>query len=97
MAEFNSPEYWAELQDRAPHNNRRPVTCGEPYDGPLTQIKSGCCREPLHGGPHHYAVMDVSPDCRDANCGKCDGVAWDLVADAPTDCECPHHTPVASE
>lgn len=94
MAEFNSPEYWAELQDMA---GRRPVTCGEPYDGPLTQIKSGCCREPLHGGPHHYALMDISPDCRDGNCTKCDGIAWDLVADAPTSCECPHHAPVTSE
>jgi hypothetical protein len=99
MAEFNSPEYWAELQDRAPHNNRRPVTCGEPYDGELLpNLKGGCCREPDHGpGGHHYALMNISPDCRDGNCTKCDGVAWDLVADAPTDCECPHHTPVTSK
>jgi hypothetical protein len=56
-----------------------------------------CVREPNHGGGHHYPVMHISPDCRDGNCGKCDGVAWDLEADAPTDCECPHHTPVTSK
>lgn len=31
----------------------------------------------------------LSPECRDGNHGKCDGVAWDLEADAPADCACP--------
>jgi hypothetical protein len=30
----------------------------------------------------------LSPDCRDGNHFKCDGVAWDLKADEPTQCEC---------
>ncbi len=29
-----------------------------------------------------------SPDCRDENHGKCDGVAWDLELDIPSACEC---------
>ena len=28
----------------------------------------------------------VSPDCRDGNHQKCDGVAWDMMRDQPTDC-----------
>jgi hypothetical protein len=56
-----------------------------------------CIREPNHGGPCHYPVLQVSPDCRDGNCGKCYGEAWDLEADAPVECECPHHAPVASK
>ena len=32
-----------------------------------------------------------SPDCRDENHQKCDGVAWDLLRDQPTDCGCACH------
>src|ERR1043166_866359 len=34
----------------------------------------------------------LSPDCRDQNHTKCDGVAWDEEADEPTNCQCVHHT-----
>ncbi|URC18088.1 hypothetical protein QEO76_gp49 [Arthrobacter phage Cole] len=30
----------------------------------------------------------LSPDCRDGNHTKCDGVAWDLELDGPSACEC---------
>ena len=30
----------------------------------------------------------LSPDCRDGNHGKCDGVAWDLEGDKPSNCNC---------
>lgn len=30
----------------------------------------------------------LSPDCRDGNHGKCDGVAWDEEKDEPTGCTC---------
>lgn len=30
----------------------------------------------------------LSPDCRDGNHGKCDGVAWNLETDAPDFCQC---------
>lgn len=30
----------------------------------------------------------LSPDCRDENHRKCNGVAWDDAADAPTECQC---------
>lgn len=33
-------------------------------------------------------IVHLSPDCRDGNHQKCDGVAWDLVADLPTACGC---------
>lgn len=29
-----------------------------------------------------------SPDCRDSNHQKCDGIAWDLDEDALCDCGC---------
>jgi len=32
--------------------------------------------------------MVVSPDCRDKNHTKCDGVAWDEQRDEPTACQC---------
>jgi hypothetical protein len=31
----------------------------------------------------------LSPDCRDGNHSKCDGVAWDIEADRTTFCLCP--------
>lgn len=34
--------------------------------------------------------MILSPDCRDGNHQKCNGVAWDLEADEPTQCRCPN-------
>lgn len=33
----------------------------------------------------------LSPDCRDGNCSKCNGDAWDLMKDMPTSCTCHHH------
>lgn len=33
----------------------------------------------------------LSPDCRDGNCSKCDGNAWDMLRDKLTACECKHH------
>lgn len=33
----------------------------------------------------------LSPDCRDGNCIKCDGNAWDEDADQLTACTCKHH------
>jgi hypothetical protein len=30
----------------------------------------------------------LSPDCRDGNHGKCDGLAWDLDLDETVPCEC---------
>jgi hypothetical protein len=33
----------------------------------------------------------LSPDCRDGNCVKCDGNAWDREADQLTACACKHH------
>ena len=36
--------------------------------------------------PPEEATWPRSPDCRDGNCSKCDGTAWDLEADALTFC-----------
>lgn len=36
-------------------------------------------------------MSNLSPDCRDGNCVKCDGDAWDFDADKLTTCSCPHH------
>lgn len=33
--------------------------------------------------------MPLSPDCRDGNHQKCDGVAWDEEKDDFTTCKCP--------
>lgn len=33
----------------------------------------------------------LSPDCRDGNPTKCDGVAWNTIDDEPTDCEGEEH------
>lgn len=38
-----------------------------------------------------HPAPTLSPDCRDGNHQKCDGVAWDLLRDEPTDCGCDHH------
>lgn len=35
--------------------------------------------------------IQYSPDCRDENCHKCDGRAWDEITDEPTFCECDCH------
>lgn len=32
--------------------------------------------------------MILSPDCRDGNHTKCDGIAWDVEADGYAPCEC---------
>lgn len=37
------------------------------------------------------ATYVLSPDCRDGNCSKCNGDAWDLERDCLTRCSCPHH------
>jgi hypothetical protein len=36
--------------------------------------------------------LPLSPDCRDGNCHKCDGIAWDEKADDYTHClhDCDH-------
>lgn len=40
------------------------------------------------------AGWHLSPDCRDGNCSKCPGDAWDMLKDMPTSCTCHHHEPV---
>lgn len=37
-----------------------------------------------------------SPDCRDGNCYKCNGSAWDLAADQTTECGCDCHHDAAA-
>jgi hypothetical protein len=36
-------------------------------------------------------AVDVSPDCRDDNHGKCQGYGWDLEFDAMDTCPCTCH------
>jgi hypothetical protein len=36
-------------------------------------------------------TLKLSPDCRDGNCAKCDGNAWDPDKDQITACQCKHH------
>lgn len=38
------------------------------------------------------AMVLRSPDCRDGNHQKCDGVAWDMVLDALAGCRCSCHS-----
>lgn len=40
------------------------------------------------GNPCTCAAKAISPDCRDGNHQKCDGIAWDMAADEATSCKC---------
>lgn len=37
--------------------------------------------------------MIFGPECRDGNCHKCDGLAWNEAADRIADCNCGCHAP----
>jgi hypothetical protein len=72
------------------------VTGQEVQAGSVVPFRTSLLNEDRSGTPGPAEIQmsarnPSSPDCRDENHRKCDGVAWDLLADQPCDCGCPCH------
>lgn len=65
----------------------------DPKTDPLWQAATGKIVDPSEG-PQEGVKLPTwprSPDCRDVNCHKCPGEAWDLERDQAVDCKCDCH------
>lgn len=76
---------------RALQVNGQEVQAGATYPFLTSLLDEDRTGIPSPAEYHVASGAPSSPDCRDENHQKCDGVAWDLMADQPCHCGCPCH------